>query len=121
VTLPRRWSVSILGVVWVAAVGGVVMKLTWLKKFRKVGGALYLALGWFSLVALPKLVRSLHRPAWILLFAGGAMYMIGAVILWLRRPNPHRHFGYHEVWHAMVVAAAACHFAMTWIALHDAV
>lgn len=120
IALPRSWSVPVLAVVWTAALGGVVMKLTSLKRFRRLGGTLYVALGWFSVIALPKLIAGLSVPAIVLLLAGGAAYMVGATLLWLRRPNPHRDFGYHEVWHAFVVVAAACHFGMTWITLAGA-
>ena len=120
VALPTSWSIPVLGVVWTAALGGVVMKLTSLKRFRRVGGTLYVILGWFSVVALPKLVSTLSTPAIVLLLAGGAVYMIGATLLWIRRPNPHRDFGYHEVWHTCVVVAASCHFVMTWITLASA-
>jgi hemolysin III len=117
VALPRRLSVPTLAVIWSAALAGVVMKLTRLKRFRRVGGVLYLAMGWASLAVLPELARRLSVSAIVLLAAGGALYCIGALILWLRRPNPTPDFGYHEVWHAFVVAAGGCHFAMVWLTL----
>ena len=93
---------------------------TGLESGAVLGGTLYVILGWFSVVALPKLVSTLSTPAIVLLLAGGAVYMIGATLLWIRRPNPHRDFGYHEVWHTCVVVAASCHFVMTWITLASA-
>jgi hemolysin III len=120
VALPRDWSIPLLSVVWTAALGGVLLKVTRLRRMRRVGGALYVTMGWVSLIVLPKLIESLHPAAALLLLAGGALYMIGAVTLWLRKPNPSPHFGYHEVWHAFVVVAGACHFAMTWMALSSA-
>jgi hemolysin III len=48
-----------------------------------------------------------------LLFTGGVLYTVGATCLRLQRPNPRPLvFGYHEVWHAMTVVAAACHFTL---------
>lgn len=117
--LERRWSIAILSVVWMGALGGIVLKMTKLRRFRRVGGALYLAIGWFAVIALPKLLPALQPTARLYLVAGGFLYMFGAVLLWLRRPNPSIDFGYHEVWHGFVVIAAACHFAMTWITVAE--
>jgi hemolysin III len=113
--LPRNWSVPVLGVVWAGALAGIVLKMTSLRRFRRVGGMLYLAIGWFALIALPKLFPVLTTASRVFLVTGGAAYMIGAVLLWLRRPNPTIDFGYHEVWHGFVVVGAACHYAMTWL------
>lgn len=113
--LSRSWSVPVLGVVWSGALAGVALKMTRLRRLRRLGGFLYLTIGWFALVALPKLIPSLTTPSTVFLFAGGIAYMVGAVFLWLRRPNPTLDFGYHEVWHGFVVLGAGCHFAMTWL------
>lgn len=118
VALPRRWSIPLLAVVWTAALGGVLLKVTKLRRFRRLGGALYVTMGWVSVLVLPKLFESLQLWAAGLLITGGALYTVGAVTLWLRKPNPSPHFGYHEVWHSFVVVAGACHFAMTWLALN---
>ena len=121
VALPRRWSVPILATVWTLAAGGIVLKLTALRRFRRVGGSLYLVMGWVSILVLPKLFEALRPAAAAFLMAGGLLYTVGAVILWVRRPNPAAAFGYHEVWHTFVVAAGGCHFAMMWLALSAAV
>ena len=118
--LPRSWSIPLLAIVWIAAVGGMVLKLTSLKRFRRVGGTLYVTMGWMSVFALPQLVQRLTTTSVVLLAIGGALYTIGGILLLLRRPNPHAHFGYHEVWHTFVVLAVGCHFAMTYLTV-DAV
>ena len=120
VALPRRWSVPILATVWTLAIGGIVLKLTTLRRFRRVGGTLYMVMGWVSILVLPKLFESLRPAAAVLLLIGGLLYTFGAVVLWMRRPNPAVAFGYHEVWHTFVVAAGGCHFAMMWLALSAA-
>jgi hemolysin III len=117
--LTRNWSVPVLSVVWIGALAGIVLKMTSLRRFRRVGGVLYLAIGWFALIALPKLFPALTTSSRFFLVTGGAAYMIGAVLLWLRRPNPTRDFGYHEVWHGFVVVGAVCHFAMTWLTVAE--
>jgi hemolysin III len=80
---------------------------------RRIGGYLYIGMGWIVVVALPAVVRSLGPQELVLLFAGGILSTLGAIGLRLKRPDPRPQvFGYHEVWHAMTVAAAACHFIL---------
>ena len=104
---------TILAAVWSAAITGVALKMATFDRMSAAGGAMYIALGWVAIVALPQIVHALSTPAIALLFAGGILYTGGAVVLARRRPNPNpRVFGYHEVWHSMVVGASVCHYAM---------
>ena len=110
------WGITLLAVVWTVAVVGVTLALTRFGALRRVGGFMYIALGWSVIVALPVVVRSLGLLELGLLLAGGVLYTIGAIGLALQRPNPRPAiFGYHEVWHAMTVAAAGCHFTLAAI------
>jgi hemolysin III len=76
------------------------------------------ALGWAALATLPALWSALGPLAVALLIGGGAVYTAGAAIYVLRRPDPAPAvFGYHEVFHALVIVAAGLHFAVvaTWL------
>jgi hemolysin III len=115
--LPKSVSKPLLAGVWLAAVVGIVLKLTSLRKFRRVAGTLYVVMGWACLLVLPKLFDAMTNTHASLLIVGGAFFMVGAIFLWIQRPNPTPDFGYHEVWHAFVVAGTACHFLMTWLVL----
>ena len=98
---------------WAGAALGVVVTILRLERWHRVGFALYLVLGWLAVVALPRLVVALSGLELALLVTGGVLYTIGAVILAAKRPDPRPEvFGYHEVWHTLVVAASACHFAL---------
>jgi hemolysin III len=111
--LQPAWGITLLAVVWTAAVVGVTLALARFRALHRVGGYLYIGMGWLVVLALPAVVRSLGTQELALLFAGGILYTLGAIGLRLQRPNPRPHvFGYHEVWHAMTVAAAACHFTL---------
>ena len=73
---------------------------------------MYVGLGWLVVVSLPALLRGLDTPETVLVVAGGLLYSFGALVLATTRPNPWpRTFGYHEVWHAATIAAAACRYA----------
>ena len=89
------------------------MRANYLERWRGLGLAMYLGLGWLAIVAAPQLATSLSRPELVLLLAGGVLYTGGAVVLARKRPNPWpTTFGYHEVWHVFVVGAGACHYAL---------
>jgi len=111
--LHHAWRVSILSTVWGVALVGIVLKMVHLEKMDRIGMALYIALGWTALIALPEIVRSLGTAPIVLLFAGGILYTVGAIFFALHRPhlNP-RVFGYHEMWHSMVIGGSVCHYAM---------
>jgi hemolysin III len=97
--------------VWAGAVAGVVLAAVGIAERRYVGGACYLALGWVSVVATPALLQHLSVGQIVLIGVGGVLYTLGIVVLGLKQPNPFpRVFGYHEIWHVFVVAAAVCHF-----------
>ncbi len=111
--LQPAWGISLLALVWTAAVLGVTLALARFRSLHRVGGYLYIGMGWIVVLALPAVVQSLGELELVLLFAGGVLYTIGAIGLRLQRPNPRPLvFGYHEVWHVMTVAAAACHFTL---------
>jgi hemolysin III len=115
--LPRSWSIPLLSAVWFAAVTGITLKLSSLKRFRRVSGTLYFVMGWVCVLVLPQLLRHMSGAEKVLLVVGGILYMVGAILLRLQRPNPTLSFGYHEVWHTFVFLAGACHFAMNWLAI----
>ncbi|MEG3586280.1 MAG: hemolysin III family protein [Actinomycetota bacterium] len=74
---------------------------------------LFLSMGWVSVVAIPKLWDFLELRWIILLAIGGMLYTLGAFIVGLRKPDPWPDiFGYHEIWHLMVVAAATLHYCV---------
>ena len=103
---------TILIVVWAGALGGTILNLVWVRAPKPVTAAVYIALGWVAVAAMPQMSREMGAVGVGLIALGGVLYTAGAVIYALRRPNPVPGvFGYHEVFHALVVVAAAAHFA----------
>jgi hemolysin III len=116
--LPAASGERLLALVWAGAAAGILQSLLWVRAPKVLSAVIYVLLGWVVVTALPALRAALGPGAIALLFAGGAAYTIGAVVYATRRPDPFpRVFGYHEVFHALVVAAAACHFAVAASAL----
>ena len=98
--------------VWGAALGGIVVELIWVDAPKWLAAIVYVGVGLIGAVAYPEIVSEAGLGAGILIAAGGALYLAGAVIYAMERPNPRPTvFGYHEIFHVLVIAAAAAHFA----------
>ncbi len=103
---------AILVVVWAGAVAGAAVEVVWIDHPKWVAALIYISLGWVATVAFPQLWMDMGVAGTLLVAAGGVLYTAGAVVYATQRPNPIPHiFGYHEVFHALVIAAAATHFA----------
>jgi len=103
---------AILLVVWAGAIAGAVVEMVWIEHPKWVAALIYVSLGWVAVVAFPGLWTSMGVAGTLLVAAGGLLYTAGAIVYATQRPNPSpRVFGYHEVFHALVIAAAAAHFA----------
>jgi hemolysin III len=106
-------ATAILVVVWTGALGGIVLNLVWIDAPKWVTALVYVALGWVAVIAFPSLFDNLGLTPTILVAAGGVLYTLGAVVYALRRPDPAPAiFGYHEIFHALVIAAAALQFVV---------
>jgi hemolysin III len=118
VVLHGAWSMTILGLAWAGAIVGITIKLLSIERLATLGGAMYIVLGWLLILALPQIVHGLSPTGLSLLFVGGVLYTAGAVVLWRKKPDPNpRWFGYHEVWHSMVVAGSVCHYCAIMLLL----
>lgn len=115
--LEPRLGALVLACVWGAALVGGVLKTVWIAPPKWASAAIFVGVGSMALLFLPRVIASLGGPATALMVLGGALYVSGAVVYGLQRPDPAPEvFGYHEVFHAFVVAGAAVHF--TTIALY---
>lgn len=111
--LSRPLATIVLGVIWGGAVVGAIRELVWADAPKALTAAVYVALGWVSLITAGQLPGAIGWLGVCGLAAGGLLYTAGAVVYARRRPDPWPGtFGYHEVFHALVVAAAALHYAV---------
>jgi hemolysin III len=111
VPLRGFWGWWLFGAVWFLAVAGMFLAVFAIGAPRWLSTAVYMALGWLVLLAIWPLVRtvSLEGVAW--LFIGGAFYSVGALIYALKRPNPVPGvFGFHEIFHILVMLGTVAHF-----------
>ena len=106
---PTR-TIVVLGV-WCAAAGGVLMSVAWITAPRALVAASYVAVGCAAAASLPRLLERLPAAPIVLLGLGALLYCIGAWVYAVKRPDPWpRTFGFHEVFHSLVILAAASHF-----------
>jgi hemolysin III len=111
-------AIWVLVVVWSGAAAGIALNLGWRQAPGWVGVVVYVALGWVAVVALPQLLHQLGVVGTGLLVAGGLAYSVGALVYARRRPNPAPAvFGYHEIFHLLVVVGVALHFAAVTLAV----
>jgi hemolysin III len=110
-----RISVAVLGLVWLGAAVAVLATATRFEADRRLTSAAYVVLGWLAVLTLPEAAHHLTARQLALLASSGLFYTAGAGVLAARWPDPApKVFGYHEVWHTMVVIASTCGFLLVW-------
>lgn len=103
ITLIAIWAICLVGIYW---------------KLRRMKGCessiastvIYVLVGWFAVLCAPLWLPHVDETTLALLIGGGVVYSIGAVIFALERPNLATHFGFHELWHILVMIASFLHF-----------
>jgi hemolysin III len=101
----------VLAAAWVAAAVGVTLSIAWIDAPRWVQALTYVATGWIVVAAMPQLLDRAGVAPFVLFAIGGAVYSLGALVYAAQKPNPWpRVFGFHELFHALVIAAAIVHF-----------
>jgi hemolysin III len=105
-------ATALLIAVWAGAIAGAIVELVWTDSPKWISAIVYIAVGMIGAIGFPAIVAETGLTAGILIAGGGALYVTGAVIYATQRPDPSPSvFGYHEIFHALVIAAAAAHFA----------
>jgi hemolysin III len=103
----------ILALAWAGAAGGIVLQLVWTDHPKWASSLIGIGLGWVGLATLTQLPQSIGWAAVAVMILAGALYTAGAVIYARERPNPIPGvFGYHEVFHALVLAAAGMQYGV---------
>jgi hemolysin III len=110
IVMSKGWAVPVLAIVWGGALLAILLKLFWVRARKPLSAAIGLTLGWVGAAAFSQLLKLPLTPL-LLVVAGGVLYTAGAIVYARRRPNPYpRVFGYHEIFHVLTVAAAACQY-----------
>ena len=109
--LEGAFAALLLALVWAGAALGVALRFAWIDAPKWVGSIPCLCVGWVGVIALPQLFSNLGVAAAVLVVVGGGLYTLGALVYSVRWPDPYPAvFGFHEVFHALVVAGAVTQF-----------
>jgi hemolysin III len=104
------WAAAVLSIVWAGALAAIAIKMCWVQAPKWLSAAIGIGLGWVGVVAFSQLLR-IHIVGLLLLLAGGLLYTAGGLVYAFKRPDPVPHvFGYHELFHALVIAAVGCQY-----------
>jgi hemolysin III len=108
---PGATGVALLTVMWGLTAVAMLTHLVWMDAPEALVGATFIGLGCVGGAALPFVWMHVGVAAFALMLAGGLLYIIGALLYHRRRPDPiPAVFGFHEVFHAFVSAAAGAHY-----------
>ncbi|MDR9419243.1 hemolysin III family protein [Gracilimonas sp.] len=111
IALQGAWQWGMLLGIWLFAIAGILKKTLWLNAPRWLSTAIYLFMGWASVIILPQVWKLLPQAFTYWIALGGLFYTIGAVIYGIKKPNPiPGAFGFHEIWHLFVMGGAFSHY-----------
>ncbi len=106
------WQIAVLAIVWGGCATALTLKLVWPSGPKWTAAVTGIGLGWVAVAAAPELARNAGLAPLLLAVVGGVLYTAGAIVYVIRRPDPAPgHFGYHEVFHAVVTLAVALQYA----------
>ena len=110
--LSGAWPWVVLAVVWSGVLCAIACKVVWIDAPAWVAVCIGSALGWVGVVALPNILGQIGPGGVAFLLAGGVFYTVGGIVYATRWPDRFPTvFGYHEVFHALVIAGAGCQYA----------
>jgi hemolysin III len=105
------WRIAVLAVVWSGVLAAVAVSVVLPEAPKWVAASIGVALGWVGVIAFPKLLDRVGPWGMTLALVSGVLYTAGALVYARRRPDPFPAvFGYHELFHALVIAAVACQY-----------
>jgi hemolysin III len=106
---------NLFWILWISALAGVLKELLWIHAPKWVSAVLYVIMGWTAIFYYQEMIAGIGWSGLSLMLAGGLIYTLGAVIYALRKPDPVPPvFGYHEIFHLLVMVASVCHFVVVF-------
>ncbi len=116
IVLKGMLGYSLVGIVWLMALGGFFMKLFWLNAPRYLYTAIYLIMGWVVVFAMYPLIKAFTSDGIIWFAVGGVFYTVGAIIYAIKKPNFFKGvLGFHEIFHIFILLGAISHFIMNYL------
>ena len=108
-------GLQLLYILWLVAIIGMLITTLWTHVPKWARALLYVAMGWIGILYFPEIKSSLDTTNIQLLVIGGVTYTLGAMIYAFKWPDPFPSvFGYHEVFHVLVVLGSGFHFCLNY-------
>jgi hemolysin III len=115
IPLHGPWGWWLLGAVWVCAITGMVLKALFFNAPRWLYTLSYVLLGWASVICIYPLIKTIPLGGLLFLLGGGIAYSAGAVFYATKWPGRDaRYFGFHEIFHILIIIGSLCHFLMMY-------
>lgn len=109
-------GLNMVKAIWVTAVIGATVTISWPKAPKWFRAILYLSAGWMLAITFPQTYELIGALPMTLIIGSGILYSLGAIIYALKSPNPWpKLFGYHEIFHLLVIAGAWMHFSVIYL------
>lgn len=108
-TLAGKLGYTLLALIWIFALTGIIFKIRFGSKYKKISLGSYLGMGFISLGILGELYKKLPEQAIVLLALGGLVYCLG-VLFYVKKSVPYT----HAIWHLFVLGGVTCHFLMIY-------
>ena len=115
ITLRGVWGWALFGLIWGLAAVFITLQAIFINLPRWLTTAVYVLMGWLIILAIKPLLANLYPNALLPLVSGGVVYSLGGVVYTLKKPDLFKYFGYHELWHVMVLAGSALHFLALYL------
>jgi len=110
--LKGSWRPVVLGIVWTGVLAAIIFRFAWVDAPQWISSVIGVALGWVGVIVFPQLLDEIGVGGSLLVVVGGLLYTAGALVYAFRRPDPYPAvFGFHEVFHVLVIAAVACQYS----------
>ena len=116
--LSGAWRWSMILVSWGFVMAGILLKVFFIRAPRIISTVLYLLMGWLAVIPLRELWQNMPHSSFFLIVAGGVAYSVGAIIYALKKPNPVIGvFGFHDIFHLMILVGAVLHYLPVYMAV----
>ena len=114
--LPKKVGIPVFAILWIIALVGITLKITWINMPRVLSTALYIGMGWVALFVIKDLYLNLVPQAFFLLVLGGVLYTIGGVIYAIKKPN-FKNWNFHDIFHIFTMLGSLAHFLLVFMYL----
>lgn len=105
ISLKTPLAMTVLAIVWAIALVGIILKIAFVYRFKRLSLGIYLTMGWLSLIVIYQLAQVMPIAGIALLGMGGFVYSLG-VIFYVKRTIPYN----HAIWHLFVLGGTILHF-----------